>query len=112
MQIQLLSDLHLEIERPYAGPGKEFYYYEFPAVAECLALLGDIGCTMDDRLFTWLRVQLQKFKTVLYVAGNHGMWTIGSEFRISSLTNGFRIRTLWIKCCKLPSPPCIRVSPF
>ncbi|OBZ73205.1 hypothetical protein A0H81_06951 [Grifola frondosa] len=72
MQIQILSDLHLEIERQGSAPGREFYHYEIPVRAEHLALLGDIGWTIDDRLFEWLRVQLKLFKTVYFVSGNHG----------------------------------------
>lgn len=72
MQIQLLSDLHLEIERSSGDPGKKLYHYNFPAIAECLALLGDTGCTTDEGVFGWLRVQLTKYKVILFVAGNHG----------------------------------------
>ena len=74
--IQILSDLHLEFERPSpnGGPGDDdgnLYKFDFPARAEHLALLGDIGMTGDDRLFTWLRAQLERFKTVFLVPGNH-----------------------------------------
>lgn len=73
MKIQLLSDLHLECERPNTEPGKEFYHYDFPAAADYLALLGDIGCTFQDEMFDWLRAQLPRFKKIFFVAGNHGM---------------------------------------
>lgn len=66
-QIQIISDLHLEIERPNA----QLYIYEFPVCAPNLALLGDIGWTRDERLFQWLEVQLSRFKRVFMVAGNH-----------------------------------------
>ncbi|KAI0332972.1 Ser/Thr protein phosphatase protein [Cubamyces sp. BRFM 1775] len=76
--IQILSDLHLDFERPSSngGPGNDdddgnLYKFDFPARAEHLALLGDIGMTVDDRLFTWLRAQLERFKTVFFVPGNH-----------------------------------------
>lgn len=72
MQIQILSDLHLEIERPNSEPGREFYHYDIPVRAETLALLGDIGWTVEDRLFEWLRDQLRLFKTIFFVSGNHG----------------------------------------
>lgn len=57
MQIQILSDLHLEIERQGVGSEPEcdlVYGYDFPAKAETLALLGDIGWTIEPRLFDWL----------------------------------------------------------
>ena len=73
MQIQVLSDLHLEIKRMYRGPGKEFYHYDFPKAADYLALLGDTGCTANEMMFDWLRAQVERFKTVLFVAGNHGI---------------------------------------
>ncbi|GBE87486.1 Ser/Thr protein phosphatase protein [Sparassis latifolia] len=71
MRIQILSDIHLEMERPGSAPGQEFYHYDIPVCAEHLALLGDIGWTVDERLFEWLRAQLRLFKTIYYVAGNH-----------------------------------------
>ncbi|KAF9010808.1 hypothetical protein BDQ17DRAFT_1387956 [Cyathus striatus] len=65
--IQLLSDLHLEVER-----GDEpLYTFDFPACAPNLALLGDIGWTGDDLFFTWLELQLARFKRVFFVSGNH-----------------------------------------
>lgn len=72
MQIQILSDIHLEIERQGGNPGQEFYHYEIPVQAENLALLGDIGWTIDDRLFQWLKTQLKLFRTIFFVSGNHG----------------------------------------
>lgn len=73
MQIQILSDLHLEFERQGSTLRREFYHYDIPVQAEYLALLGDIGCTIDDRLFDWLRVQLRLFKVIFFVSGNHGL---------------------------------------
>jgi len=67
VDVQLLSDLHLEIERG----SQPLYQYDFPASAENLALLGDIGWTRDERLFLWLEVQLSRFKRVFFVSGNH-----------------------------------------
>ncbi|KZW00679.1 Ser/Thr protein phosphatase superfamily protein [Exidia glandulosa HHB12029] len=67
MRVQLLSDIHLEMERG----DQDLYHFDFPAEGEALALLGDIGLTHDDRLFDWLRVQLGRFKPVFYVSGNH-----------------------------------------
>ena len=64
-RIQLLSDIHLEIERR-----EEMGYDTFKILpaAPVLALLGDIGLASDERLFNFVRMQ---FETVLYVLGNH-----------------------------------------
>ncbi len=72
MHIQILSDLHLEIERQGSAPGEEFYSYDFPAESEMLALLGDIGCVIHSQLFDWLGAQLKRFSHVFFVMGNHG----------------------------------------
>lgn len=66
-QIQLLSDLHLEVERG----DQPLYVFDFPKCAPNLALLGDIGWTRDERLFTWLEEQLRRFERVFFVSGNH-----------------------------------------
>lgn len=65
--IQLLSDLHLEIERGLSP----LYTYNFKPSALNLALLGDIGWTRDDRLFEWINLQLTRFERVFFVPGNH-----------------------------------------
>ncbi|KZO94542.1 hypothetical protein CALVIDRAFT_484284 [Calocera viscosa TUFC12733] len=67
-RFQLLSDVHLEHDQ---GPGTSKYAYDFPVVADDLALLGDIGNTKDDELFEWFDLQLTRFKRVFYLAGNH-----------------------------------------
>lgn len=72
MHIQILSDLHLEVERPSARSGEEFYSYDVSVQSNTLALLGDIGWTMHDQLFDWLKLQLRKFELVFFVGGNHG----------------------------------------
>ncbi|CDO72203.1 hypothetical protein BN946_scf184970.g55 [Trametes cinnabarina] len=74
-RIQIISDLHLEVERASSkqttdGDGG-LYQFDFPACADHLALLGDIGMTVDDRLFTWIRAQLERFAVIFYVPGNH-----------------------------------------
>ncbi|EFI28188.1 hypothetical protein CC1G_14215 [Coprinopsis cinerea okayama7 len=67
VDIQILSDLHLEFER-----GEDpLYTFDFPACAPNLALLGDIGWTRDERLFVWLEFQLTRFERVFFVSGNH-----------------------------------------
>lgn len=72
MKIQLLSDLHLESRCPVAEFGEGFH--DFPVAAENLALLGDVGCTVQDSMFDWLRTQLPRFERIFFVAGNHGEW--------------------------------------
>ncbi|RPD82456.1 Ser/Thr protein phosphatase protein [Lentinus tigrinus ALCF2SS1-7] len=71
MHIQVLSDLHLEVSKPAVGGGYTTFEYDFPARADILALLGDIGTTNDDRFFDWLRAQLKRFKLVFFLSGNH-----------------------------------------
>jgi hypothetical protein len=61
---QILSDLHLE--KPHA-----YELFDIPPKAPYLALLGDIGTVKDDDLFTFLEAQLQKFKLVFFLLGNH-----------------------------------------
>jgi len=90
MRIQLLSDIHLEVERTPSngvvnsdGDG-DLYKFDFPAdpEANALALLGDIGMTLDDRLFDWIRLQLSRFKLVFFVPGNHEpYWSTIEESR-------------------------------
>ena len=86
MKIQILSDLHLEVERPAVVEGQEFYFYAIPVHAEHLALLGDIGWTIQDEMFEWLRSQLKLFKTVFFVSGNHGKLNLNK--RDAQLTRG------------------------
>ncbi|KAJ7575090.1 Ser/Thr protein phosphatase protein [Mycena floridula] len=65
--IQVISDVHLEIRRSQ----RTLYEHDIPVNAPHLALLGDIGLTVDDALFDWLTAQLRRFKIVFFVAGNH-----------------------------------------
>ncbi|KAK0235992.1 Ser/Thr protein phosphatase superfamily protein [Armillaria nabsnona] len=78
-RLQILSDLHLEVERP----DEPLYAYDFPASAPNLALLGDIGWTRDDRLFNWLRAQLARFETVFFVCGNHEPYGVDATVKDS-----------------------------
>ena len=66
--IQLMSDLHLEIER---GMEVDYDNFDIPVLVPTLALLGDIGVVDDPRLFLFLRKLLGRFETILYVLGNH-----------------------------------------
>ncbi|KAK4147098.1 Metallo-dependent phosphatase-like protein [Dichotomopilus funicola] len=64
--IQIVSDLHLEAPKGYD-------IFEIVPRAPHLALLGDIGnvATHKDELLGFLTRQLQQFRTVLFVPGNH-----------------------------------------
>lgn len=75
MQVQIVSDLHLELERPR----KQTYQYELPVNAPNLVLLGNIGLTVDEKLFVWLKTQLTRFRTVFYVSGNKGTSSLVSR---------------------------------
>jgi hypothetical protein len=61
---QILSDLHLETHPSYDD-------FEFEVTATNLALLGDIGHIADDQLFTFLERQMDRYRTVFYLLGNH-----------------------------------------
>ena len=74
MRIQLLSDLHLEVQRsPTTPDNDDSYTFDFPAdpSADALALVGDVGTTDDERMFDWIRAQLARFKIIFFVPGNH-----------------------------------------
>src|ERR1700722_318365 len=94
--IQVLSDLHLEVERAGVGqPG--LYEFDFPAHAENLAILGDLGSTNDDRFFEWLDIQLRRFRRVFFVPGNHEpYWT---SLVLPLLLPGFSLLTLY-RCAR------------
>lgn len=64
LQVQILSDLHLEAPSAYDN-------YEIPPKAPILALLGDIGQACDPGWIEFLERQLSIFHTVLLVLGNH-----------------------------------------
>ncbi|KAJ5157117.1 uncharacterized protein N7482_008217 [Penicillium canariense] len=63
-QIQILSDLHLESPSAY-----DLFHIE--PKAPYLALVGDIGYVKDDGFFDFLHRQLEIFRTVFLVLGNH-----------------------------------------
>ncbi|KAH6650645.1 Metallo-dependent phosphatase-like protein [Chaetomium tenue] len=66
MAIQILSDLHLEAPKAYD-------VFDIEPRAPHLALLGDIGnvAAHKDDFFKFLTQQLQKFRVVMLVPGNH-----------------------------------------
>lgn len=61
---QLFSDLHLEAPKAYD-------VFELPAQSPCAALIGDIGCVKDKGLLEFLQLQLERFKLVFFLLGNH-----------------------------------------
>ncbi|RVD86383.1 uncharacterized protein DFL_004662 [Arthrobotrys flagrans] len=64
VQIQVVSDLHLEASFEYDT-------YELDPAAPYLALIGDIGNTRDPGLLDFLRRMLKQYELVFYIAGNH-----------------------------------------
>ncbi|KAG6032242.1 hypothetical protein E4U41_007282 [Claviceps citrina] len=66
MEIQIVSDLHLESPKAYD-------LYNIPPKAPYLALLGDIGNVVahKDELLAFLTRHLGQFQAVLFVPGNH-----------------------------------------
>lgn len=65
--LQIMSDLHLE--SPKSLP--MYHDFQIKAQSPYLALLGDIGNVHDCSLFEFLDTQLNQFKIVFYVLGNH-----------------------------------------
>jgi len=64
IQLQILSDLHLESPAAYD-------IFSIVPKAPFLALLGDIGYVTDEGFFPFLRKQLAIFRVVFLVLGNH-----------------------------------------
>jgi len=64
LQLQILSDLHLESPAAYD-------LFNIDPKAPFLALLGDIGYVKDGGFFLFLRKQLATFQIVFLVLGNH-----------------------------------------
>lgn len=64
IRLQILSDLHLESPVAYD-------IFDNNPKAPFLALLGDIGCVMNEGFFHFLRKQLAIFQVVFLVLGNH-----------------------------------------
>ncbi|KAI0756890.1 Ser/Thr protein phosphatase protein [Daedaleopsis nitida] len=95
MRIQVISDLHLEFDRPDQGLAP--YQYIITPHAEILALLGDIGTTLGDELFDWLLIQLKQFKLVFFLCGNH------EAYRSSLETSTRRLVGFAEKCTTDPS---------
>ena len=64
IQIQIMSDLHLEAPAAYD-------VFDIPPKAPILALLGDIGQARDPGWIGFVERQHSLFRTVLLVLGNH-----------------------------------------
>ncbi|TQV97558.1 Ser/Thr protein phosphatase superfamily [Cordyceps javanica] len=83
-RVQILSDLHLE-----SPDGYDIFHVE--PNAPYLALLGDIGYVKDDGFFCFLRCQLEVFRVVFLVLGNHepycSSWP-GAKARVEAFRMG------------------------
>lgn len=80
MDIQILSDLHLESPKAYD-------LYNIPPKAPYLALLGDIGNVVahKDDILIFLTRHLRQFKAILFVPGNHEAYHSNWEETIAVL---------------------------
>ena len=64
-QVQVLSDLHLEV-------GQQYLTFTFPPTAPFLLLAGDIGRLVDyEGYLKFLEAHVGRYKKVLLVLGNH-----------------------------------------
>lgn len=68
MKLQIMSDLHLEFHRD----GGESFIQSLPVAADTLIVAGDL--TTLDNLFEAFYLLGRKWKTVLYVPGNHELY--------------------------------------
>lgn len=71
--IQILSDLHLEIDQQYPA-------FDIPVHAKTLVLGGDIGRLVDyDNYRNFLQKQTDQFETVFLILGNHEFYNLSFE---------------------------------
>ncbi|KAF4961060.1 hypothetical protein FSARC_10294 [Fusarium sarcochroum] len=71
--VQIMSDLHLELNRQYAT-------FNFPVKAPLLVLGGDIGRLVDyDMFLPFLARQTARFEKVFLVLGNHEFYEMSYE---------------------------------
>ena len=68
MEIQILSDVHLDFYRDYG----ESLINNIPVAAETLVLAGDVA--ESDDLIKALELVCAKWKNVIFVAGNHDFY--------------------------------------
>ncbi|EFQ99267.1 Ser/Thr protein phosphatase superfamily protein [Nannizzia gypsea CBS 118893] len=80
MDIQILSDLHLESPSAYD-------LFTIPPKARHLALLGDIGNVRDRGFFPFIEIQLRRFQTVFFLLGNHEPYHSSWEESRKQVTN-------------------------
>ncbi|KAI1406232.1 Metallo-dependent phosphatase-like protein [Hypoxylon fuscum] len=72
-QVQVLSDLHLEV-------GQQYSSYSFPVSAPFLLLAGDIGRLIDyNNYLKFLEAQVCRYKKVFLVLGNHEFYGLDYE---------------------------------
>lgn len=76
-QTMLMSDIHLEYN--------DRDHPDFPVVAPCLILAGDIGRPDVSSLQTFLLAQCERFEHIFYVAGNHCYYQGAYEERLQQL---------------------------
>ncbi|KGO68290.1 hypothetical protein PITC_066570 [Penicillium italicum] len=82
VSIQVLSDLHLEINQQYT-------LFDVPVVSKYLLLAGDIGRLADyDQYLLFIQRQTEKFELVFLILGNHEFY--GGSFE-SSLETARRL---------------------
>ena len=75
-QVQLLSDLHLEV-------GSQYSTFTFPASAPFLILAGDIDRMVDYEGYrSFLESQVSRYKKVFLVLGNHEFYGLGYQSTI------------------------------
>lgn len=78
-QIQLLSDLHLEVGQQYAS------YAAFPQTAPYLLLAGDVGRLTDYQPYAaFLAAQAARYDRVFLVLGNHEFWGLRYEAAVDT----------------------------
>ncbi|KAF4977953.1 hypothetical protein FZEAL_5601 [Fusarium zealandicum] len=71
--VQIMSDLHLELNRQYST-------FDFPVKASLLVLGGDIGRLVDyDMFLPFLARQTARFEKVFLVLGNHEFYEMSYE---------------------------------
>ncbi|KAL4723862.1 hypothetical protein ACLX1H_009507 [Fusarium chlamydosporum] len=72
-KVQIMSDLHLELNRQYAT-------FDFPVKAPFLILGGDIGRMIDyDMFLPFLARQTARFEKVFLVLGNHEFYEMSYD---------------------------------
>lgn len=102
VQFQIMSDLHLET--PEVRPTYEAFKVQ--SQHQHLVLLGDIGNVSDPRLFDFLEEQLQHFKIVFYLLGNH------EPYGMTFPTARARVRTFEEDMTRLRSSPDTAIGRF